>query len=177
MLSMSEKNAGWLRKRNKWEWRGVVLSIATATAVPQAELKKSNPSLDASCKRCNAAEETYYHRYWECPANDDIECCGKTQHLKSKVNDDEACLWYRGLLPGGWKPKVATPAEESVWCFDIRGEHAVPCSVDSIGFIGFPGTPLFVAGDGSGGPLSSCPIFRRVGWAWVLMDRQSNLPM
>ena len=41
----------WFKKRNKLEWRGVVIFVAAATIVPRAELKKSNPDLDGTCGR------------------------------------------------------------------------------------------------------------------------------
>lgn len=71
--------------------------------------------VQAVCGRCGEATETDMHKYYQCKANDLIDCEAVTS-TKQLGNDAKrqphlACMWYRAIMPGsitskpvGWAP-------------------------------------------------------------------------
>ena len=71
---------------------------------------------NTKCIRCDQPDETRFHRYYSCKANDDIDnnIINKTKHISNRVKHcpEHSCLWYRGILPKsmighstGWTPQ------------------------------------------------------------------------
>ena len=117
------------------------------------------------CQRCGKDEEDAWHRYYECPDNEDTswqsECQQKWMQKSSWLGEyavrcrarQPACLWQRGILPYNSAGRLAEDLEKeefgrwksSVWRCKPAG-----------------GGVLFT--DGSGGEARHLPMpLRRVG--------------
>lgn len=69
----------------------------------------------ATCERCGEAIDTDLHKYYQCKANDFIECEAVTNTSQlgkdAKRQPHLVCMWYRAIMPGnisskpiGWAP-------------------------------------------------------------------------
>ncbi len=113
------------------------------------------------CPRCHAAEETTFHQLWECPSN--AEVSGTHLELLPEARDawqDCPAFWLRGLVPLQW-----------VYPHSMRDPQG------ALNFSGCrPSQPIdvppgaIIGTDGSGGPHSAQPRFRRCGWGFTVVS-------
>ena len=106
--------------------------------------------------RCNAAVETAFHCFRECPCNDDIpdEAVESTQALKRAAlarHEEFPCLWLRGLLPS-----CLRRIDDQYLPPDAIKENIVKAPTE-----GWPSSTYY--GDASGGESSSISALRRCG--------------
>ena len=131
---------------------GLGRHVLTGGQISEVKYGQWYPEHDVTCRRCGQAEETLFHRYWQCPANalmlDDPVY--HTQHLCEQAAEgiqqgDQDCLWLRALVPRD----LNWPPVEQSWTRDWwSDEPADPARVH-------------LAGDGSGGPQSREPRLHR----------------
>ena len=96
----------------------MAIGVAAAGCWPQERVHRmcDGPGQgSAACPRRGELAETALHRYWECQANDDMEC----EHVKASAwmkqlakGGELACpaYWCRGITPASWVAVEAPPA-------------------------------------------------------------------
>ena len=145
------------------------MSVVTATSWTRKRLQTAGVDIDPICPRCGQAEETEFHRYWECPANGCIDQLQSQPSLERRAAanaDGNPALWLRGIPPSTWI-KTPPPSDEPVIArfgqFPVAAAPA-PCSGPTYGF-----------GDASGGKHTSDPRRRRVGWSMVILNTSKGI--
>jgi len=115
---------------------------------------------DPTCPRCGLAPEDDLHRFWQCPANQQLQQpqVVSTNHLEDMAQRQApSCpaLWLRALVPVAALDLPEPPAARTIHSYGnwARAHHR---------------TTLYL--DGSGGANAASPELMRVGWAVVAMD-------
>ena len=93
-----------LKKPELYNQKCALETIMCAATWSNARVHDIHPEVQDVCQRCGAANDTDFHTFWQCPANENIEseAVSKTQHLAcfaSSAYLSEPCLWLRGILP------------------------------------------------------------------------------
>ena len=168
-----KRHLQYYKRTGQHERRGALIAVATASPWTRTRIHEVNADFDPICKRCNRqVPETPWHRYWDCPGNDAIPACKKTQHLYNKAKlgvDKLPCLWLRGMLPRSWTAVEAQPPAQASVKEELLGIDATRRSLH-----GTTSEPVWACGDGSGGEKSSDQRLRRAAWAWVQVEPDSN---
>ena len=97
-----------LTKRELWQDIGMTVCTAANGIWTKDRLYKAGMIDDDQCPRCCAAAETAYHRYWECPANCQVEnqlAIETSEYMRGKSSRDSAQL-TRGIPPLTAYPKI-----------------------------------------------------------------------
>ena len=71
---------------------------------------------DPVCPRCGSAPETMLHRAWQCPANDLLPACRKSNQLAKKAAigaETLPCFWIRGIVPASWTAPPSAPPKSA----------------------------------------------------------------
>ena len=89
-------------------------TILSGAMWPAKRIHECNEDYSPMCPRCGGAEETAFHCFWDCPANNDIEdeYITRTDTYKERATREQeshSCLWLRGLLPEGY---IEVPPED-----------------------------------------------------------------
>ena len=153
-FTVAKKVLVLLAETEKVSERGMILTSLCAGCWPRTRLFDAGKVEEPTCPRCKTAPETLLHRYWQCPANVDIQSPAFTDSERYRVlyDDSTQCFWLRGLVPKAWTAIAPDP----VWKQRQQGVF-VDCKPY--------GGDLFT--DGSGGANTEDPRTRRCGWAVV----------
>jgi len=161
-LTVAEQEIASLAAGDKFEEKGMLITSLCAGCWPRTRLHEAGKIDDPSCPRCKQAPETLQHRYWECPANTDIESPAicESNRFRCDYSDAAQCFWLRGLVPKGWTTTGPLPQES------LQQREGV--------FLGSKpfGGEYFT--DGSGGLHTADPRLRRCGWAVVSATKSAQ---
>ncbi len=122
---------------------------------------------ERKCPLCGAAEETDWHRIYECSFFDIASSPrhGKLNKMAMRPRcRDFPAIWLRGLAPLDW----TTPAEPA--SNSVPPTYEIGLAIGGNKLEGADGIPLVGFGDGSGGPRSSNQRLRRASWGWLVLD-------
>ena len=144
----------------------VVLAAAAGAMWSEAGKVRAGLQADDTCVRCGEGNETFTHRYWECPENCRLEL-SNTDHFKGLVKDQPEwnALWTRGVLRRDLIEEIVTEEEakktEISQCIgggDPDSLRAGECE------------KLNMFTDASGGSHTSNKFLRRVGWGFTIVE-------
>ena len=151
---------------------------------------------DPTCPRCGLANETEFHRYWECICNRDVEDIAVqcTQYLcgpLSQVVTDSEGRRRGGRAESNSPARIGSDRDPALWLRGAPGCHLMTVQVDDPSdpihqpprqwALGKQELPLVKEltfyTDASGGPNSRWPKLRRVAWGAVLVNPPTWAPM
>ena len=153
------------KTKNTWVHTNMIKIIGGGCWTKQrcSQLLLSRPS--PMCPRCGAAEESDFHRWWECPANDrlrvqDPEAFSTQVALHAyRFASEFPCFVSRGIIPSTLTATSPPPdATEGHYCPELKECTRRVWS-----------TRRDVFTDGSGGDHSADPRLRRCGWGFVVL--------
>jgi hypothetical protein len=155
-LTVIKKVMARLRASGEGHLAGAIACTAAGGQWTQSRLARTAKPMasTSTCPRCQAAEETEKHRYYQCAANDDIDdrrVSGTRSLVARALGEFESwpCFWGRGLVPSEWIAPTHEPLEATIaWSSD--GQRPLHATLGT---------------DGSGGTCSSDARLRRVGAA------------
>ena len=91
---------------------------------PDRLLAHGANGISAACRRCGHACDSPYHRFWECPDNEQIASTfvRETQWMRPHAAEGhltDAVMWLRGIMPASWLPKAHEPGWDDLWVQEI----------------------------------------------------------